>query len=114
VSEGLVEKPAKDNVVQIKPQLRDKTSEFTPVKHRMDDGMPVVANGADHSQWKLVAESLIGFLPMCKNLDQIRTYWVENTGAIDRLSVADAALYTTVKSAFTARRKELRETKEKE
>ena len=78
-----------------------------------DKPYPLIAAAKDAAGWELVGAVFQEFIPTVTDLTMLKDFWHDNTGALERLGVADPKLYDVVKGAFTAKRRELQGSKEK-
>lgn len=85
-------------------KTEDLVEKVRSVTERMEDGKPVLKEPTSEAQAAMIAEVFIGFIPLCLTMKELKSFWIENTKALEALQRIDAATHEKVKATFTARK----------
>lgn len=68
-------------------------------------GIPIVKAPTNPNGWKDTAAVFTTFVDQCDSPKMLEEFWAENINTLDKIKVADEALYKTVKKAFANQKK---------
>lgn len=77
------------------------------VKVTEKNGLPIVGDASDEDGWRNVYAVFNTFAPQCKNTDELRDFWENNIGTLDKMKAQAPELFKTLKATFLSNKKAL-------
>lgn len=78
------------------------------VKVTENDGVPIIEAPTDPLKWDVASAVFLTFVPQCTSARELKDFWNENTGALDKMKVQAPDIYKKVHEAFTAHQSTLK------